>query len=144
MFKIKYDPFWHSNQLWETVMIFWERNIEQTHRLLWSTFLKNVKWLHKVTWKKHIFYEKKERLNYKLKETLLGDGFLFLNYSKLIRIYMCISGRRVCLGESLARMEFFLFFTAIVSRYRIVPIEGEQPPKIEGHIGTTHSQHHSL
>jgi hypothetical protein len=28
---------------------------------------------------------------------------------------------------------------AIVSRYRIVPIEGEQPPKIEGHIGTTHS-----
>jgi hypothetical protein len=36
-------------------------------------------------------------------------------------------------------MEFFLFFTAIVSRYRIVPIEGEQPPKIEGKIGTTYS-----
>jgi hypothetical protein len=46
---------------------------------------------HKVTWKKHIFYEKKERLNYKLKETLLGDGFLFLNYSKLIRITLHLS-----------------------------------------------------
>jgi hypothetical protein len=47
--------------------------------------------LHKVTWKKHIFYEKKERLNYKLKETLLGDGLLFLNYSKLIRITLHLS-----------------------------------------------------
>jgi hypothetical protein len=28
---------------------------------------------------------------YKLKETLLGDGFLFLNYSKLIRITLHLS-----------------------------------------------------
>jgi hypothetical protein len=27
----------------------------------------------------------------------------------------------------------------IVSRFRIVPIEGEQPPKIEGKVGTTYS-----
>jgi len=64
----------------------------------------------------------------------------FSNYlEKNPFMYMCISGRRVCLGESLARMEFFLFFTAIVSRFRIVPIEGEQPPKIEGKVGTTYS-----
>ena len=65
-------------------------HIEQTHRLLWSTFLKTIKQLHNVTWKKHIFYEKSERLNYKLKETLLRDRICFLNYSKLIPITLSI------------------------------------------------------
>ncbi|XP_063425287.1 cytochrome P450 2C25-like [Mytilus trossulus] len=47
-------------------------------------------------------------------------------------------GRRVCPGESLARMELFLFLTAIVTRYKILP-EGQLPPNIEGELGMTYS-----
>lgn len=44
-------------------------HIEQTHRLLWSTFLKTISRLHKAR-KKQKFYEKRECLNHTLKETL--------------------------------------------------------------------------
>ncbi|KAF1379517.1 hypothetical protein PFLUV_G00176870 [Perca fluviatilis] len=34
------------------------------------------------------------------------------------------AGRRVCLGESLAKMELFLFFTALLQRFRFTPPPG--------------------
>ncbi|KAK2833445.1 hypothetical protein Q5P01_017334 [Channa striata] len=34
------------------------------------------------------------------------------------------AGRRVCLGESLAKMELFLFFTSLLQRYRFIPPPG--------------------
>ncbi|PAA47032.1 hypothetical protein BOX15_Mlig001422g2 [Macrostomum lignano] len=48
-------------------------------------------------------------------------------------------GRRSCVGESLARMEIFLFFTAIMQRYRVRP-EPESAAKkddiLRGHMGS--------
>ncbi|XP_015247553.1 PREDICTED: cytochrome P450 2J2-like [Cyprinodon variegatus] len=37
------------------------------------------------------------------------------------------AGKRVCLGEQLARMELFLFFTSLLQRFTFSPPAGEQP-----------------
>ena len=55
---------------------------------------------------------------------------------------MCIFhtlGRRVCLGEALARMELFLYLTALIQRFEFLPPEGEEPPTINGTFGVVYS-----
>lgn len=47
-------------------------------------------------------------------------------------------GRRVCLGESLARMELFLYLTSMVQRFEFLPPEGQNPPPIKGVLGLTY------
>ncbi|XP_071113441.1 cytochrome P450 2U1-like [Haliotis cracherodii] len=37
-------------------------------------------------------------------------------------------GRRVCLGESMARMELFLFLTSMIQRFKFLPVNGRKPP----------------
>ncbi|XP_067674111.1 cytochrome P450 2J6-like [Haliotis asinina] len=46
-------------------------------------------------------------------------------------------GRRVCLGESMARMELFLFLTTMIQKFKFVPVNGEKPP-MDGIMGFTH------
>ena len=47
------------------------------------------------------------------------------------------AGRRVCPGESLAKVELFLFLSIILQNYTFVPEEGKEPPMIEGKVGIT-------
>lgn len=48
-------------------------------------------------------------------------------------------GRRVCLGEAVARMELFLFLTAMIKEFDFLPPEEGVVPKIKGVVGITYS-----
>ncbi|XP_067415715.1 cytochrome P450 2D14-like isoform X2 [Emydura macquarii macquarii] len=51
------------------------------------------------------------------------------------------AGRRVCLGEQLARMELFLFFTSLLHRFTFQHPEGQARPREDGHFALTLSPH---
>lgn len=42
------------------------------------------------------------------------------------------SGPRFCIGEPLARMELFLFFTNLLQRFRFSVEDKENPPSLDG------------
>ena len=43
-------------------------------------------------------------------------------------------GRRKCIGESMAKMELFLYLTTLLKMFDFLPPEGQQPPDINGGI----------
>ena len=48
-------------------------------------------------------------------------------------------GRRVCLGESLARMELFLFFVALLQDFNFRSSPGVPLPSLKGNMAVTYS-----
>ena len=50
-----------------------------------------------------------------------------------------ISGKRVCIGESLARMELFLFLTSLVQRFRFRMEDERNPPSLSGTLGVVNA-----
>jgi 26-hydroxylase len=46
-------------------------------------------------------------------------------------------GRRMCLGDVLARMELFLFFSSIMHCFNVSLPEGAQMPSLKGNVGIT-------
>ena len=49
------------------------------------------------------------------------------------------TGRRMCLGNVLARSELFLFFTSILHVFDLAQPEGEPLPSMEGELSTTYT-----
>lgn len=50
-------------------------------------------------------------------------------------------GRRMCLGDNLARMEIFLFFSSMLHTFHITLPENEPLPSLKGTVGVTISPH---
>ncbi|KAK6169277.1 hypothetical protein SNE40_020358 [Patella caerulea] len=48
-------------------------------------------------------------------------------------------GRRVCLGESLDKMELFLFMTTLIQRFEFKPVDPDKLPTLKGVLGLTHT-----
>lgn len=46
-------------------------------------------------------------------------------------------GRRMCLGDVLARMELFMFFACMMHQFDVQMVTGDAPPSLEGIVGAT-------
>ncbi|KAI8747686.1 cytochrome P450 2J1 [Biomphalaria glabrata] len=46
-------------------------------------------------------------------------------------------GRRVCLGESMAKTELFLYLSSLIQRFHLLPVHPDQPPPMDYIYGVT-------
>eukprot|EP00058_Branchiostoma_floridae_P010007 XP_002595495.1 hypothetical protein BRAFLDRAFT_57483 [Branchiostoma floridae] len=59
-------------------------------------------------------------------------------YKKDDHVMPFSAGPRICLGEQLARMELFLFFTSLMQHFTFKIPEGAPTPSLKGRIAATH------
>ena len=50
-----------------------------------------------------------------------------------------IPGRRACPGESMARMELFLYLSSLIQQFHLLPPENEPHPSMDCNFGISHS-----
>ncbi|XP_025098756.1 cytochrome P450 2B4-like [Pomacea canaliculata] len=65
-------------------------------------------------------------------ERFIGEDGKLLRFEELIPFSI---GRRVCLGEALARMELFLYLASMIQRFRFLPPETGELPSLKGNLG---------
>ncbi|XP_038049372.1 cytochrome P450 2U1-like [Patiria miniata] len=73
-------------------------------------------------------------------ETFNPGRFLNEDGTELVRHEGFIpfsAGRRGCMGESLGKMELFIFFTSLMTHFRVETPPGEAPPTSEGVLDFT-------
>ena len=54
-------------------------------------------------------------------------------------VLIFLLGKRVCLGESLAKQELFLIFTRLMQKFKVVASEDHALPSEQGYQGLIHS-----
>ncbi|XP_025099197.1 cytochrome P450 2U1-like [Pomacea canaliculata] len=65
-------------------------------------------------------------------ERFIGQDGKLLRFEEFIPFSL---GRRVCLGEALAKMELFLYLAAMIQRFRFLPPETGELPSLQGNLG---------
>lgn len=58
-------------------------------------------------------------------------------FMKSIFFFIYIKGRRKCLGETLAQMELYLFFSTLLHEFDVCLPDGDELPSMDGQVGIT-------
>ncbi|ESO03124.1 hypothetical protein HELRODRAFT_141144, partial [Helobdella robusta] len=76
---------------------------------------------------------------FKIERFLNEDQTQVINRDLIIPFSL---GKRSCLGEILAKQELFLFTTALLQKFKMLPVEGETEIIVEETVGVTTSPSH--
>lgn len=63
--------------------------------------------------------------------------YVIWNYIYEIYYFFFVKGRRKCLGETLAQMELYLFFSTLLHEFDVCLPEGDELPSMDGQVGIT-------